>query len=553
MLCSLLGLLLVGCASSKKYTLGSVKTFDPDTSKIAQPVKLDQSRYWDRINSTVFQQIKKPLNLNKVGRSAGQILGVADAREADNINVLDEPPESSWYTYRHFYDAMTLQELARGPNSTTGPDVSGMWKILEANLDGANSGFIIEDGKGERYRIKFDGYEYPELRTSAEVISTKFFYASGYSVPEAVITYFDPEIVVISEDAKVSVPGKNRNLTMEDFRQIIENRPRNNKGEIRAIASKFTDGTPVGPWGFDGTRSDDPNDRVAHEHRRELRGMRVLSSWLDDTNRSDANTMAVFTDQGYIKHYVQNFGNTLGANGYGIRSPIYGQAYLIDPRYMALNAMSLGMNVNIWETIDVDPSFTSVGYFRSDFFEPGRWVPGHPLAAFENMTLRDAYWGAKLVMSFSDDDIRSIVRTGKLTNTEAEAYLSEVLIERRDKVGKYWLRRINPLDKFEATAAKDVLQLKFKDLGIDGRLFDSDLTRYRYEVYESGKLLQSAQNTRQPLAEFTKLSGLTSSPDNIKVLRFKIYTLRPDTDYKAVEVYVALKQSGPGVVGIQRD
>ena len=89
-------LLLAGCTSTRHYTLGTVKTFDPDTSRISQPKAVDHSRYWEQLNYTLFHQLKKPLNLNTVGRSAGIALGISNPREADNINVLDEPPESSW-------------------------------------------------------------------------------------------------------------------------------------------------------------------------------------------------------------------------------------------------------------------------------------------------------------------------------------------------------------------------------------------------------------------------------------------------------------------------
>lgn len=358
--------LLWGCGSSKKYTLDPVKTFDPDTAKIKQPEEKEQLQYWDRIDNTVFHQLEKPLNLNRVGRSAGMVLGIAGPREADNINVLDEVPESSWYTYRHFYKPMSAKELARGPNTTPGPNTSGLWSIFQGKLEGANSGFFIEDNQGDRYLIKFDGYDYPELTTSAEVISTKLFYAAGYTVPEAAITYFDPAKVTIKEGVKINDQEEKRDMTMTDYRQIIKNRPKNSKGHIRALASKFVDGIPVGPWGFEGTRSDDPNDRVAHEHRRELRGMRVISSWVNDTDRRDANTMAVYTDKGYIAHYVQDFGNTLGANGTGIHTPIYGQAYLIDPRFMTLNTFTLGTHVNPWETIEPNPPYPSAGYFRAE-------------------------------------------------------------------------------------------------------------------------------------------------------------------------------------------
>jgi len=540
-----------GC-SPEPYTLGPVKTFDPDTSVIEQPPEKEQYQYWDRVDNTIFHQLEKPLNLNRVGRSAGRVLGVADKRQADNINVLDEPPESSWYTYRHFYNPMTSEELARGPNTTPGPDIKGEWTIFQAKLEGAGSGFFIQDERGDRYLIKFDGYLYPELATSAEVISSKLFYAAGYTVPESVITYFNPDKVKIQEGVTVKEQGREREMTMSDYRNIIENRPRNGEGYIRALASKFVDGVPVGPWDFEGTRDDDPNDRVAHEHRREIRGMRVISSWVNDTDRRDANTMAVYTNEGYIKHYVQDFGNTLGANGSHIHKPIYGQAYLVDPRFMGLNLITLGTNINSWESIEANPPYPSVGYFRADVFKPGGWVPAHPIPAFENMTLRDAYWGAKQVMSFTDEDIRTIVSTGEITNPEAEKYLTEVLIDRRDMIGRYWFDRMNPLDKFKAEFKDRKLILDFTDLGVEGDLYDPDSTNYQYAVFKSGDKIQDWSPVPQQKSEVdVEISNLKTG-EKTEVFMFKIMTKRPDLDYEPVEVYVVRKNGKARISGIKR-
>lgn len=551
-ICLILVVLLAGCTSARHYTLGKVKTFDPDTSRISQPEVVDRSRYWEQLNYTLFHQLKKPLNLNTVGRSAGIALGISNPREADNINVLDEPPESSWYNYRHFYNPMTLEELAEGPNTSAVPDTTGKWTIFQAKIGGGNAWFFIEDRRGDRYLIKFDGYDYPELRTSAEVISTKFFHASGYNVPEAAITYFDPKRLAIGDSVRIRDSRKMRNLEMADVRNTLEERPRDRFGNVRAIAIKFVEGAPMGPWMFEGTRSDDPNDRVAHEHRRELRGLRVISSWLNDTDRRDVNTLAVYTDEGYVKHYFNDFGSTLGANGTGIHRTIHGQAYLIDPRYMALNTMSLGANVNLWETRQAEAPFPSVGYFRADVLEPEEWVTVHPLPAFENMTLRDAYWGAKQVMSFSNEDIRAVVGTGEITNEEAESYLRQILINRRDKIGEYWFSRINPLDKFRAEINGDSLLLNFSDLGVEGRIFSAKSTRYSYKVYESGKLIQESKVTDKSLAVVKDINylGTTSAPK--RVLKFRFLTDRPETEYKPVEVYVSLEKSGPRIVGIRR-
>lgn len=551
-------ILISGCSSTKPYTLDPIKTFDPDTTDINQPPENKSYQYWDRIDNTLFHQLEKPLDLNKFFRSAGRAVGVADAKQADNINHLDEPPESSWYNYRHYYNPMSPQELARGPN-TIRPDTSGSWTIFSAKLEGANPGFFIEDSKGNRFLIKFDGPLYPELTTSAEVIGTKIFHAAGYNVPEATITYFDPDLVTVGKDVTVVDQGKERSMTRSDYRSIIADKPRGPKGNVRAVASKFVTGIPVGTWRFEGTRSNDPNDQVDHEHRREIRGMRVISSWLNDTDRRDANTMSVYTDGQYIKHLVQDFGNTLGANGASIHKPIYGQAYLIDPRYITLNAISLGMKVNPWETVSTQAHIPhpSVGYFRADVFKPGQWVSAHPLPAYENMTLRDAFWGAKQVMSFSNEDIRAIIQTGQLSKPEAEKYLAEVLIKRRDKIGRYWFSRINPIDRFKTKKTNGIILLSFSDLAIEGELFQPDETHYEYTVSGvDGKQILQDQRAEQP--RIILESNIIPESNNDKepvILKVDIVTRRAAADIseKNTGVFIALEKSGPRVVGIQRE
>ena len=542
--------LLQGCSSTKPYAEGTVKTFDPDTARIDMPEEQPQYQYWDRIDNTIFHQFEKPLNLNRTGRWLGGKLGISEKRQADNINKLDEVPESSWYTYRHYYNEMSSKELVAGPNTVV-PDTQGEWTIFKAKLEGANSGFFIEDENGNRYLIKFDGYDYPELTTAADVISTKIFYAVGYTVPESVITYFNPQNVTIGDGVTVEENGQKRAMTMDDYQAIVAKRPMNEEGKIRALASKFVDGTPLGPWNFEGTVKEDPNDRVAHEHRRELRGMRVISAWLNDTDRRDANTMAVYNDNGYVDHYVQDFGNTLGANGTSIHQPIQGQAYLIDPRYMLVSALSLGGYLTPWEDIEAEVPYPAVGYFRADVFKPGRWVPTHPLPPFENMTLRDAFWGAKQVMSFSDDDIRAIVKTGQYSNPDAEEYIANVLMERRDKIGRYWFAKMNPLDKFSAKVQDDKLWLTFKDLSVSSRLVDASDHKYRVKITSESKVLSESHERDVPSVSI-ELGDDSFLND---VLRFEIKTVGSEYSGcgKTVTVYIELNNDNSRVVGIRRE
>ena len=56
------------------------------------------------------------------------------------------------------------------------------------------------------------------------------------------------------------------------------------------VASKGISGKDVGPFKYFGTRPDDPNDIHPHEHRRELRAMRVFGAWLNHDDSRAINT-----------------------------------------------------------------------------------------------------------------------------------------------------------------------------------------------------------------------------------------------------------------------
>jgi hypothetical protein len=63
------------------------------------------------------------------------------------------------------------------------------------------------------------------------------------------------------------------------------------------------------------------------------------------------------------------------------------------------------------------------------------------------MELRDddAFWAARRVAAFTDEQIRSAVRTGEFSDPAAERYLVDVLIKRRDKIASVYLNALNPI------------------------------------------------------------------------------------------------------------
>ena len=83
------------------------------------------------------------------------------------------------------------------------------------------------------------------------------------------------------------------------------------------------------------------------------------------------------------------------------------------------------------------------------------------IAPFVNRLPDDTFWAAKLVMAFTDGDIRAIVSTGQYSDPAAAAWLAECLIERRNRIGRAYLGRVLPLDNFRIENG----ELAFDDLG----------------------------------------------------------------------------------------
>jgi hypothetical protein len=580
----LLGLvLLAGCTSTKPYTTGPIKTFDPDNRDVPRPDDQRENQYWDPIDRTFFYQIEKPLDLNWTFRKLGQTLGLADPKEAQNVNTLDEVPNSSWFTQRHFYFPMSIEELQRGPNVTAGPDLTS-WTVVAGKSEGKTKGFTIEDARGDRYIVKFDGPDFPELTSSAEVISTKIFYAAGYFVPENNVVYFDPAILTLAEDAEVTVAGEERQMTPQDLAKIVDPQPRRADGTIRAMASKYVDGRPLGIWTFRGTRDDDPNDRVLHQHRRELRGLSVLGAWLNDADRRNANTLAVYTEEArpgpeglagdtarYIRHYLLDMGSTLGANGSGTHRVKHGYEYLVDPRTIAAQTATLGLREKPYEFQPLVKFYPSIGYYTAKYFEPEDWVMVHPNPAYEYRTDRDGFWGAKRVMMFTEEEIRAIVATGQLTNPDAEEYLVQTLLARQAEIGRYWFGEVNPLDRFVlarldyatggtngagvgTTAAAFVLE--FDDLAVTSELESADLSRYRWAVYHGeAQLTEGVSDTPSVPVPFLPDAARTSADEDDRVLRVELVTLREGQDPSdPTHVYLHFPPNGEArVVGIERE
>src|SRR5262249_54828742 len=137
-----------------------------------------------------------------------------------------------------------------------------------------------KDAKGETWFLEFDPSYFPEGATGAVQVATKLFWALGYNQVESYLTTFDPKRVEFDPKATIRRPsGKRTRFTQDDVNAILEHVPGNADGKFRVIAGRLLGGKILGGFQYAGTRPDDPNDVVPHEHRRELRALHVFGAW----------------------------------------------------------------------------------------------------------------------------------------------------------------------------------------------------------------------------------------------------------------------------------
>ena len=74
---------------------------------------------------------------------------------AQNVNTVDEVPDSNWFTNRLGTRAITVEELLKGPDTVSGP-APGNWTVIAAKNDGVTPGFTVRDSAGQIWFIKFD-------------------------------------------------------------------------------------------------------------------------------------------------------------------------------------------------------------------------------------------------------------------------------------------------------------------------------------------------------------------------------------------------------------
>jgi hypothetical protein len=388
---------------------------------------------------------------------------VPDPIPARGVNTLGEPMQGAWWVKRHYYKPMSLDELVSGPGSDHPPSTEGPWTVVGVKSEGITPGFVMLDAKQELYFLKFDPLTNPEMATGADHISIRLVHALGYHVPENYVVEFREDMLVLGEDVTVADRlGRRHPMTGRHVTQMLLSVPKTRDGRYRATASRAIPGKGIGPYRYHGVRRDDPNDFVPHEHRRDLRGLAVVSAWIGHDDSRAINTYdAIVEENGakFIKHYILDLGSTLGSGTQKANSARSGGEYVFGWNQSAAQLFSLGLVVPSWSKAHF-PDLPSVGRFEYKRFDPEKWVPEYPNPAFLNRLPDDEFWAAKQIMAIRDEEIRAIVESAHYSDPKAAAWLIECLIQRRDKIGRAYFGKVLPIDRFEIRGG----EIFFEDL-----------------------------------------------------------------------------------------
>jgi hypothetical protein len=257
-----------GIAQNRKFYPDDPIHAVPKPVSVGKPEKLKINSLYDYFYQT-YRQNTRP------------------AKPSLGMNTIDEVPDSAWFTNRHAIRRMTREELKHGAGGDSFPQ--SPFKITGAKSEGITPGFQMRDAKNRLYFIKPDPISNPELGAGADVVVSKFFHAIGYNTPDNYIVRLKRSDWTIAKDAKITgVGGFQRKMVDKDLYDIMAKVPVLADGSFRVVASLGIPGKGIGPFRYEGTRSDDPNDTISHEQRRELRGFcypgskRLLCSPLSD-------------------------------------------------------------------------------------------------------------------------------------------------------------------------------------------------------------------------------------------------------------------------------
>lgn len=435
------------------------------------PAELEFLRGFYHFNS-FYLRAKRGLTLERDRRALG-------------VNSFDEVPDSTWFTNRIGVRDVTPDEIRRGPGSGESPDQHLPWTIASAKVGGTAVGFVVSDARGVKFILKFDQKHAPEIETGADVVVQRLLWAAGYNVPEDHVVQFKRGDLKLAKDAYVKVAGEKKPIDDKYVDEQLAKVVVGKDGQIRGLASVFIEGKNLGGSPRLGVRKDDPNDLIPHQLRRDQRGQAPLFAWLSHTDMKEDNSYDAFQqdpknkDIEYVVHYLIDFGNALGTQSKVRRRPHPDYQYDVDLKEWTWSLVTLGLHRQPWEG-RVDPELPGVGLYSAEMFDPAAWKANTfaqlPLLYADRL---DQFWGAKIAIKFTREQIAAAVEMGEYSDPRSRAYLVDTIIKRQRIVAAHWFSKVNPIDEIKLEGN----QLCFVDLALKHNLLHDKATTFAVRAY----------------------------------------------------------------------
>ena len=444
---------------------------------------------------------------------ADRSLALTRERRALGVNALDEVPDSTWFTNRIGVRPVSTAEIKCGAGKCDSPDAHFPWTIKSGKEGGTAVGFIVEDARGVKFLLKFDQPHAPEVETGADVIVARLLWAAGFNVPDDHIVYFKPSDLKLDPKAYYKKVGAKKKLDQKRVDSQLKKFNGGKDGVMRGLASVFVEGKPLGGAPRLGVRKDDPNDLIPHELRRDLRGQAPIFAWLSHTDMKEDNSHDSWVEDPkhknvhYVKHFLIDFGNSLGAQARVRQRPYLGYQFDVDLAEMGKSLISLGTHRQPWEG-RIDPPIKGVGLYAVDDYLPSKWKANtfsqFPMMAADRF---DNYWGSKIALRFTREHIAAAVETAKFSDPRAVTYLTETILGRARKTAQHWFRLVNPIDEFEVMGET----LCFTDLALANGL-ERAPTRFRVASHDANGATIGSRQELTPDAKGRACAAVPAVP-----------------------------------------
>jgi hypothetical protein len=184
-------------------------------------------------------------------------------------------------------------------------------------------------------------------------------------------------------------------------------------------------------------------------------------------------------------------------------------------------------------------------------FQPDKWKPTLPNPAFDQAQPDDLFWAAERVMAFSDDAIRAAVAEARFSDSAAAEYLAQVLIARRDRIGRAFMTPLNPIGQ---PAIDRRGELTFRNAAVDAGVADEARAyELRWLVFDNGAGT-STLLTRWA-SEGRSASTLPPVPASAEYIAVDIRAIHPHFPAWAAPVKATFRRGADGAwttVGFER-